>query len=435
MVGECLVSIALQEELIEPLMRPRVALVSGAPVASAAPVASVASVPASATGTVAFWIKVPTVSHTAGTVIYIFYGNSSVAADQSNKTGVWDSQYKTVLHFADNAANTIVVDSTGNANGTNSANTNVAATSTGKIGYSFHYRGPSSADYTTIPQSGTSLSATTVEFWLNPDATPGSQAGYFQWANGLNSGTPFVLVAQDTGGNLKIYVDGNYRYTAALPNNAWTSVAITLSGSSQWNAYVNGAQVLNYAGGVTFQSNAASLYFGDGYSTYALGKIDEGRVSIGTARSGGWIATEYSNESNPAAFYSVGAGSSATSSLVGEAITASGITYGRYFYASDAYRDANGNVTSTSSGNFYDPSTKMVTVVVTQSSSTLVSFSSYLTRWNSAGYSQTDWSGGSNQNAGAETSTNAQFSTSSNVVVNAPGTITLSQSPSNSCSQ
>src|ERR1700736_7070434 len=36
------------------------------------------------TGTATFWVKIPTVSHTTDTAIYMFYSNSSVTTDQSN---------------------------------------------------------------------------------------------------------------------------------------------------------------------------------------------------------------------------------------------------------------------------------------------------------------------------------------------------------------
>jgi len=46
------------------------------------------------TGAVIFWVKVPWVSHTTDSAFYMLYGNSSITTDQSNKTGVWDSDYQ-----------------------------------------------------------------------------------------------------------------------------------------------------------------------------------------------------------------------------------------------------------------------------------------------------------------------------------------------------
>src|SRR5712692_2468106 len=53
------------------------------------------------TGAVQYWVRVPAVSHTSDTVIYICYGNASISTSQENKNGVWDSSFLNVLHFGD----------------------------------------------------------------------------------------------------------------------------------------------------------------------------------------------------------------------------------------------------------------------------------------------------------------------------------------------
>src|SRR5260370_21119231 len=68
-----------------------------------------------ATGAIVYWVKLPTVSHTADTVFYLFYGNSSISADQSNKTVVWDTNYKGVWHLP-NGSTLTSNDSTSNGN-------------------------------------------------------------------------------------------------------------------------------------------------------------------------------------------------------------------------------------------------------------------------------------------------------------------------------
>jgi hypothetical protein len=50
------------------------------------------------TGTVNFWVRIPTLSHTVDTVIYLFYGNPSVTISQENKAGVWRNGYVSVYH-------------------------------------------------------------------------------------------------------------------------------------------------------------------------------------------------------------------------------------------------------------------------------------------------------------------------------------------------
>ena len=67
------------------------------------------------TGTVVAWVKVPVLSSTTDTVIYMWYGNSWVTTSQENKTGVWDANYKGVWHLKD-ATGANVADSTSNGN-------------------------------------------------------------------------------------------------------------------------------------------------------------------------------------------------------------------------------------------------------------------------------------------------------------------------------
>ena len=45
-----------------------------------------------ATGQVVAWIRIPTLSHTTDTVLYVFYGNSNITSTQQNPAGVWDQQ-------------------------------------------------------------------------------------------------------------------------------------------------------------------------------------------------------------------------------------------------------------------------------------------------------------------------------------------------------
>lgn len=98
-----------------------------------------------------------------------------------------------------------------------------------------------------------------------------------------------------------------------------------------------------------------------------------------------------------------------------ESINFATTTYTRYFYISDAYRDASGNPTTVSSGgSVYDPSTKQISVVYNWTGGKASTISTYLTRNADAAFDQTDWSGGASSTAVA-TSVNNQFGTSSNI--------------------
>ena len=68
----------------------------------------------SATGALIAWVKVPTVSASVNTVLYIYYGNAG-AANQQDAIGVWDSNYKVVWHLKDGSTLS-GSDATSNAN-------------------------------------------------------------------------------------------------------------------------------------------------------------------------------------------------------------------------------------------------------------------------------------------------------------------------------
>lgn len=53
-------------------------------------------------GAVVAWVQIPSLSSSADTSFYLYYGKSA-AADQQNKTNVWDSAYRIVNHFKDAA--------------------------------------------------------------------------------------------------------------------------------------------------------------------------------------------------------------------------------------------------------------------------------------------------------------------------------------------
>jgi hypothetical protein len=69
----------------------------------------------SATGAIIYWVQIPSVSHATNATFYLFYGNSAITTDQTNKTGVWDADYAAVWHLPDGTSLN-ANDSTSNAN-------------------------------------------------------------------------------------------------------------------------------------------------------------------------------------------------------------------------------------------------------------------------------------------------------------------------------
>src|SRR5262249_37663693 len=196
------------------------------------------------TGAVNFWVKVPTVSHTSDIVIYMFYGNSSVTTDQSNKTAVWDSNYKGVWHLP-NGTTLSASDSTSNGNnGTNSGA--IAATGQMDGGASFdgttHFVDLGSSS--TLQPSG----AMTASAWIKASAMQTSYpmivsdgdstgtSGYNLFLqNGSNQGVAAFIL--NVGGWGTCYSVG----TTNLKDNAWHYMVGSYTGAGGTiNIYVDG---------------------------------------------------------------------------------------------------------------------------------------------------------------------------------------------------
>jgi RHS repeat-associated protein len=272
------------------------------------------------TGAVNYWVKVPTVSHTSDTTIYMCYGNSSISTDQSNRTAVWDSNFKGVWHLSDNAADTTVADSTAANNGTNQANTSTK-TGTGKDARALSYNG--SSDYTDLGSNvgnyGTADSFT-IEAWVNPALDSQNEAIY---ANGFALAGYHIRMTTGNRVRMIVFSDGldySGRDSSVL-SAGWHHVVGIWKGSGTPDVYVDGAldNSATITGGTLGSiSTTAHALIGatpeSSYRSYFNGGIDEMRSSK-TARSADWIKTEYNNQNSPATFYSISSASGYVASV------------------------------------------------------------------------------------------------------------------------
>jgi type II secretory pathway pseudopilin PulG len=375
----------------------------------------------SSTGAANYWVQIPKLSHSVDTTIYIQYGNSNITTSQANPTAVWDTNYMGVWHLP-NGTTLSANDST--VNGNNGVVTGATAT-TGEIDGALN-NPASNSGYINLSSTGlaTAVPSTfTLEAWVN-------MSGYGNWP-------AIVSFDSNNSNDWGLYDESAYGIGLVVANNMKWMIG-SGSFSAGWNQVVatwDGTTATMYLNGVVAGSshpdsgytNSILASIGLGYGgEYFNGSIDEVRVSSNN-RSAGWIATEYANESSPGTFYSVGSATNPSSGTVAGSVCT---TYNRYFYLSDVYRDSNGNVTSTASGNYYDPSTKLVTVAVSAASSTAppLTYSLYITRSGNNALSQTTWIGGSGQN-GVVTFVSSTYSTATSVTVNATGSLSLSQGP------
>jgi len=274
------------------------------------------------TGQLIAWVRVPTFSNTSNT-IFLYYGNSSVG-DQSNKTGVWDSNYLAVYHMSQAPPN-IVLDSTGRRNLTQ-LSTNQSA---GQIGGALFLNGTASRLNTTVYT--VNLSNFTIEAWVQNNNTgsywgdtsgrPSGGTGWEAIVDIDNNGTPFrdFSVDGETADVGSLVVDDGSSYPAThdkvsgqMSGKAWTHVAVRYSNGTNGplRGFVNGTMTANTPVENWTTTNArivvgAYATAGTTFTDYWYGSIDEVRISS-TNRSNAWIQTEYNNQRSGTTFTSVG---------------------------------------------------------------------------------------------------------------------------------
>jgi hypothetical protein len=275
------------------------------------------------TGQVTAWVRIPALSNSADTVIYIYYGNAA-APDQQNKTGVWDTNYKAVWHLP-NGSTLSAADSTSNANG---GTISGATAGTGLMDGGASFNGSSgyatipSAAFTGFPTSGNiSAYSATFSAWFKTSAAgvilgqdsgeqpPTSPGGY----------VPAVYI--DSTGHLRASLfwhgSGSLQETSSgiYNDGAWHHVTVTFNNGTE-ALYVDGTLAGSQTGLTENGYNASYKYFlGTMYSSfwpsaasgwsYFNGIMDEMRVS-NAARSSDWVLTEYRNQNAPATFFSEG---------------------------------------------------------------------------------------------------------------------------------
>ena len=261
----------------------------------------------SITGNLVAWIKVPALSSTSNTILYMYYGNPS-SGNQQDVANVWSS-YVAVYHFKD-ASGSKITDSTLNNNATLYGGSSHWAT--GQVGGAYNFDG--TTDYAIIAaNTAFDVPTFTIEAWVKPNrpgtwtdimannCTDGSGPSNFQFG----SGDVATTLACDFGGPTWHPL----QKTTALTYNAWNSYIsrfdIANTNQSLWkNGLIVASQVLTVY--PNSYANGSAIGIGsDAFGNYKFkGTIDELRFSS-IALSTNWIKTEYNNQKDPNTFYSV----------------------------------------------------------------------------------------------------------------------------------
>jgi len=113
------------------------------------------------------WVKVPTVSSTLGTVLFVYYGNGTVGP-QEDPPNVWDSDYVGVWHLKEDPAGGApqMKDSTANGNdGTSGGSMTLSDLVAAKVGDGIDYDGTNDEINAGSDASLDDVPALTAEAW------------------------------------------------------------------------------------------------------------------------------------------------------------------------------------------------------------------------------------------------------------------------------
>jgi biopolymer transport protein ExbB len=261
------------------------------------------------TGDLTAWVKVPSVSSTVDTDIYIRYGDSAIVSDTSNAPGVW-AEYEAVWHLAKNGS-TSGVDSTGN--GHTGSFTNSPTSTAGKINEALeldqtYYGGPfqNMEGSSAIPVSNTAF---TITAWHKLSTFLSDSPTIFH-LEGSNRTLYFQLLGTTT---MWVNIPGSIGLSATVADmtNAWTYSSITRpSANGNLKLYHNGsyqdqAFINQFMGTISGWSIGGAIGL-PSYSYTYEGAFDEIRICA-VERPAAWISSEYNNQDDPATFYTISA--------------------------------------------------------------------------------------------------------------------------------
>ena len=243
----------------------------------------------SSTGELVAWVKVPSLSSSSNTVLYMYYGNDA-AASQQDATNVWDSNYKGVYHLKETSGTTLN-DSTSNTN-IGTATNGAALNQTGQINVAISLDGTD--DYIEALDSP-SLSPTlnlTISAWFKATSFPGGDA----WIVGKYDPKAYGLWTTTDNGPRQVGVitnaDAPRRYSATtIVTGQWYYVVGVFTESTSLNLYLNDALDNGVTAGAitTINDTTAPLDIGrrSAVGGFWTGQIDEVRIS-NSVRSAGW---------------------------------------------------------------------------------------------------------------------------------------------------
>ena len=269
------------------------------------------------TGELIAWLEVDSIND--GTVIYMYYGNSSggltFGITESEADAVWTNNYVGVWHLDETSPRQHIDSTSNDYDSTSVVVASQGQTATAKIGGADEFTA-TVGQAVSVPDPGASSvldlagnGNVTYSVWIYPRAPGLNQAGIFSKGSaGVSNGYRFALDRPNCGGvshTLAVTRAGNWsgicNPTPQATPNAWNYVVYTFDNSTSPDShylYKNGPQIFTVSVNANSLDTALPLKIGDWGTTVFDGFIDEVRISS-TNRPAGWIQTEFNNQNNP----------------------------------------------------------------------------------------------------------------------------------------
>lgn len=275
-----------------------------------------------ATGKIEMWVKIPTLSHTSDTIIYLGYGNSSITTDGSSNT-TWDSNYLGVYHLSNG---TTLSGADSSQSGRTGTLVNTPTATAGQIDGAGNFVFASS-QYIDLG-TGYAPTALTMSAWAKANSYTNNNINAILVRNNNSTSWAYVSTRTISGTTKVLYeLKGNTDLQptstpTTLTTGVWYYFTVTYDSSGGLIGYINGAvEGTHTANGALATTSASTMISRDNVpgGLYWDGIIDECRMSD-AVRSADWITTEYNNQVAPGTFYAVG-----TEQAVGGGPTPSGM--------------------------------------------------------------------------------------------------------------
>ena len=264
------------------------------------------------------WVNITSLSSSADTVIWMYYGNSTCGS-QEDITGTWDSNFVGIYHFNETTG-TDVHDSSGNDyDGTLEQSDHW--TSSGIVNYAYDFDGTD--DGVIISDNNDfDISTYTIEAWAEPDSLSGTwlpicwkstDETEVKWELGVGRATDEL--ANDFGKSGEwhgltaagVLTDSVMAYYTVVMDNANDNQYLYKNGSVVASDESQTGVPCNYA-----NDDNVSIGCNGEASKFFTGIIDEVRIS-NVARNSSWLGATYNTTNDNSNFITLGSEQSAPS--------------------------------------------------------------------------------------------------------------------------